>query len=38
VRTLKIATIETAMAQRIGAISAKELASVRRELSATLGL
>ena len=38
VRTLKIATIETASAQRIGAVSASELAAVRQELIKVLPL
>ena len=38
VRTAKVATIETSSAQRIGAVSANELASVRLELTKILQL
>jgi mRNA interferase MazF len=38
VRTLKVATVETASAQRIGAIAANELAAVRREMANILSL
>ena len=38
VRTLKMATIETSAAERIGAISGGELAAVRAKLRGILGL
>lgn len=38
VRTAKIATIDTALAERIGTISGKALSAVRGELAKTLGL
>jgi mRNA interferase MazF len=38
VRTLKVATIETSSAERIGAVAADELASVRQELAKILSL
>ncbi len=38
VRTLKVATIEAAMAQPIGAVSPDILAAVRAELGSILGL
>jgi len=38
VRTLKVATVKTASAQRIGTIAADELAAVRRELANILSL
>lgn len=37
VRTAKIATIETADAQRLGRVSASELSAVRQDLAAIVG-
>ena len=37
VRTAKIATIETADAQRLGRVSANELSAVRQDLAAIVG-